>query len=125
VLYEVSVSRAFTASHSMLLPSGSPEPAHEHDWRMTATFRADRLDGATAVAIDFTAVQRAMDSLVDELQGTVLNSLAPFGDGRCTAERVAEYLAGRLAERLDDRRPYRLTVTEAPGCSAAFYPDGP
>ena len=125
MLYEASVTRAFTASHSILLPDGSPEPAHEHDWRMTATFRADRLDGATAFVIDFTDLQRAMDSLVGEFQGVMLNSLSAFGDGRCTAERVAEYLAGRLAERLDGRRPYRLLVTEAAGCSAAFYPDGP
>ena len=48
-----------------------------------------------------------------------------MADGRCTAERVAEYLAGRLRDLLGGRDAYRLSVTEAPGCSAAYYPQGP
>jgi 6-pyruvoyl-tetrahydropterin synthase len=123
MLYEASVSRAFSASHSILLPAGAPEPAHEHLWHVTATFRAERLLEPSAVVIDFLEVQRALDAIAGELQGTSLNALPFFADGRCSAERLAEYLCGELARRLGGRKPWRVSVTEAPGCSAAFYPE--
>jgi 6-pyruvoyl-tetrahydropterin synthase len=122
-LYEASVSRAFSASHSILLPSGAPEAAHEHLWHVTATFRAGGLLEPSAVVIDFVAVEKALDALARGLEGTALNALPFFADGRCSAERVAEYLCGELARRLDGRKPWRMSVSEAPGCSAAFYPD--
>ena len=123
--YEISVTRAFTASHSIRLGDGSPEPVHDHVWRATAAFRADRLDATMGVVLDFVQVERALGRLAGELQGSNLNSLPPMADGRCTAERVAEYLAGRLRDLLGGRDAYRLSVTEAPGCSAAYYPQGP
>jgi 6-pyruvoyltetrahydropterin/6-carboxytetrahydropterin synthase len=123
VRYEASVSRAFSASHSLLLPTGAPEGPHEHLWHVTASFRASKLQQPLGVVIDFIEVEKALDAIVRELQGTVLNSLPAFADGQCSAERVAEYLAGDLARRLGGRRPWRVSVTEAPGCSAAFYPD--
>ena len=121
--YEASVSRAFSASHSILLPSGGAEESHEHLWNVTATFRAEALREPSAVVIDFLEVRSAMDAIARELEGTSLNALSFFADGRCSAERVAEYLAGELARRLGGRRPWRVAVTESPGCSAAFYPD--
>jgi 6-pyruvoyl-tetrahydropterin synthase len=123
VLYEASASRAFSASHSILLPGGAPEEPHEHLWHVTATFRAGTLQEPSAVVIDFIQVEKALDEIARELQGTALNSLPFFADGRCSAERVAEYLAGRIAQFLGGRRPWRVSVTESPGCSAAFYPD--
>lgn len=120
-IYEASVSRAFSASHSILLPSGAPEAAHEHLWHMTATFRSAGLLEPSAVVIDFLEVERALDGIASELQGTSLNALPFFADGRCSAERLAEYLCGELTRRLGGRPPWRLSVTEAPGCSAAFY----
>jgi len=74
------------------------------------------------VVIDFVRVKAALASVAAELDGADLNVLEAFADGRPSAERLAEYLAGQLASRLDGSQPYRLTVTEAPGCSASFYP---
>jgi 6-pyruvoyltetrahydropterin/6-carboxytetrahydropterin synthase len=121
-IYEASVSRAFSASHSILLPDGQPETPHDHLWHVTATFRSADLQGPSAVVIDFVEVQRALDAMAGELEGTSLNAMPFFADGRCSAERVAEYLCGDLARRLRGRQPWRLSVSEAPGCSAAFYP---
>jgi 6-pyruvoyl-tetrahydropterin synthase len=124
VLYEASVSRAFTASHSVLLPKGLPEEPHEHLWHVTATFRAEKLQEPMGVVIDFQEVEAALDRIVQRLEGTNLNALPFFADGRCSAERVAEYLCGELARTIAPCKPWRVAVTEAPGCSAAFYPEG-
>ena len=123
MIYEASVSRAFSASHSVLLASGAPEAPHEHLWHVTATFRARELAEPMGVVIDFVEVEAALGDIAGKLQGTVLNSLPAFADGRCSAERVAQYLAGELARRLGGRKPWRVAVTESPGYSAAFYPE--
>lgn len=123
--YEASVSRAFTASHSLRMPDGSAEPSHEHTWRMTATFRAPRLEPAMGVVIDFLDVEKALDRIVGQLDGTNLNALPAFADGRCSAELVAEHLAGILCSMIaGGSMLYRFAVTEAPGCTAAYYPAG-
>ncbi len=123
--YEASVSRSFDATHSLRLPGGEQELPHEHTWRMTATFRSESLQPAMAVVIDFVEVERAMGRLVAQLQGIDLNTLPAFADGRCSAERVAEYLAGQLCGMIaGGEMLYRFAVTEAPGCTAAYYPRG-
>jgi 6-pyruvoyl-tetrahydropterin synthase len=124
VIYEASVSRAFTASHSILWAQGIPEEPHEHLWHVTATFRAARLQEPMAVVVDFLEVEAAFDAIVDELEGVNLNSLPFFADGRCSTERVAEFLCREITGRMAHGKPWRVSVTEAPGCSAAFYPDG-
>ncbi len=131
--YEVSVESAFSASHSLLLPDGTPEDSHPHTWQVTATFRSGELDEAMGVVIDFVAVQAAMADVAGPLDGTDLNSQPQFADGRASAERVAELVASRLGETLagqlhapGNEGPwlYRVSITEAPGCVAAFYPFG-
>lgn len=123
--YEASVQCAFLAKHALRLPGGQLEQQHEHAWRVTATFRSDRLDEPMGIVIDFTEVQLAMEDIAGQMEGADLNTLATFKDTSPSAERVAEFLAERLGERLG--RPqllYSLAVTEAPGCTAAFYPCG-
>ena len=125
-LYEVSVDHAFNARHALRLPDGTWERPHSHLWRVTAAFRADRLDEPMGVVIDFLDVQRALEKVDRELQGTDLNALGAFEGTSPSAERVAEHVARRLADRLGAGCGlYRVRVTEAPGCSAAFYPDPP
>ena len=123
MLYEVSVSRAFTATHSLRLLTGFHEEPHEHLWRVTATFRAAQLREPMGVVVDFQEVEAALDRIAGALEGTNLNALPFFADGRCSAERVAEYLCGELSRTIASCRPWRVAVTEAPGCSAAFYPE--
>ncbi|MCK4624335.1 MAG: 6-carboxytetrahydropterin synthase [Phycisphaerae bacterium] len=119
-IYEVTVSAGFVARHSVALPGGTMEDPHGHDWQVTAAFRANQLDGDGFV-VDFVAAKAALEKITAELEGADLNDLPDLG-GSATAERVAEYLAGRLVERLG-RDVHCVRVTEAAGCEAAFYPD--
>ena len=123
--YEASIQCAFSAGHALRLPDGKLEQPHEHAWRVTATFRSDRLAEPMGIVIDFTEAQRAMEDIAEQLEGANLNSLAMFKETSPSAERVAEFLAERLGERLGQPQLlYSLAVTEAPGYSAAFYPGG-
>jgi len=125
-VYEISVEGEFHASHALPLPAGGPEEPHEHLWKVTATFRNDRLSGQMAVVIDFVAARAAIEKIAGELDGCDLNSMAAFAHGKPSAERVAEYLAERLLEVMSEAdKLYRVSVTEAAGCSAAYYPGKP
>ncbi len=123
-VYEASVEHAFSARHALPLPNGSREASHSHLWQIKATFRSDRLDETMGVVVDFLDIQQALREIADKLQGADLNKLPEFSDGRPSAERVAQYIAEMLIGRLCGAAGlHRVEVTEAPGCSAAYYPD--
>ncbi len=125
--YEVSVECHFTARHAVRLPDGGMETPHEHTWNATATFRSDHLDPVMGVVIDFLAVQEALSAVTSELKGKDLNALlAETSATGASAERVAEFLGRALMRRLGGgANLYRLAVSEAPGCWAAWYPRSP
>ncbi len=123
-LYEITVDAEFTATHSLPLSGGGSEPPHEHLWGVSATFRSDRLAEPMGVVIDFIEVRDALDAVTGELEGGDLNRHDAMGNMAPSAERVAECIAELLAQKLGDAAKllYRVEVTEAPGCRAAFYP---
>ena len=100
------------------------EASHSHPWQVTAAFRGERLDPVSGVVVDFIEVKAALGALTGELDGTDLNAHQAFRGASPSAERVAEFLARRLMHDVAGRASlYRLEVTEAPGCRAAFLPD--
>ena len=124
--YEVSVTLSFGATHALPLAGGGLEEAHEHSWETTATFRGARLDNETGVVIDFLTVRDALGQIASQLDGRNLNTLDEFAGATTSAENVAAYIAGALAGELTaEAALYRLAVTEAPGCGAAYYPGDP
>lgn len=120
-MYEATVEGEFRASHSVPRPDGSMEPSHEHPWRVAAVFRSEELD-AGGFVIDFLAVKAALAKLSDSLAGADLNVALGRSEGGASAERVAEHIAGALRGMVGVR-PHCVRVAEAPGCTAAFYPD--
>ena len=126
-MYEATVERSFKAVHALALPAGGREEPHEHTWCVTAAFRSETLDEPMGVVIDFVAVDEALGEIAAPCDGADLNALPAFAGISPSAERVAQWLAGLLEERLDAAgRLYSVSVTEAPGCRATFYPaDGP
>ena len=122
-IYEASVEAEFVAAHAIPLPYGDLEPKHKHTWKMTATFRSQQVDQTTGVVIDFEKVKEAMETIAIGLEGKDLNKLDFFSDGRASAERIAEFIAYRLEALLGGSTAlYSLRLSEAPGCTAAFYP---
>jgi 6-pyruvoyl-tetrahydropterin synthase len=124
--YEVTVEHSFSASHAVRMPDKTWEASHSHVWKVGAAFRADRLDATMYVVIDFVVVQRALQEIASILEGADLNELPAFASTGASAERVADYIAEKLTEHLGrDAGLYRVAVTEAPGCIAAYYPQAP
>ncbi|MCP4378573.1 MAG: 6-carboxytetrahydropterin synthase [bacterium] len=124
--FEVSVCRSFRAAHALPLGDGDMEESHEHNWETTATFRSRQLKGDMGVVIDFVAVSDAMEQILAKFDGKDLNSLDEFSDVTTSAENLAACIAEALSGKLmPENTLYRLSITEAPGCSAAYYPNDP
>jgi 6-pyruvoyl-tetrahydropterin synthase len=105
------------------MPDGSFEPPHEHLWNVTAVFQSQRLEPTMGVVVDFVDAGAALEAIMAELEGGDLNRLDEFAGTGPSAEKVAQYLAQRLSARMAGvARLYKVSVTEAPGCVAAFYP---
>ncbi len=125
-VYEVSVEGSFRGAHAVRQTQGHAEdefePLHEHNWRVVATFRSKNPNRRTGMVIDFLQVRRAMSEVLGEIDGGNLNELHYFSRTGATAELVAQYLADEISRRLDGELLYRIVVTEAPECSAAYYP---
>ena len=122
--YEVSVRVSFSAAHAIPHGDGRMEKSHVHTWETTATFRSRSIDNEMGVVIDFLAVKTAMDAIASRLGGENLNDLDAFSAVTTSAENVAAHIAGELRRELPDQNLlYRLSVTEAPGCEAAYYPN--
>ena len=124
--YEITVAATFNATHALRLPDGSFEPAHGHDWHVTATLGSDTLDAMDCV-VDFHAAEAALQRIVAPWHHGDLNRLDPFYRSaglaiNPSAERVAEVVLERLTGALADIRPearvLAVSTTEAPGCLA-------
>ena len=124
--YEVSVSVSFTASHALPLGDGRMEQSHLHTWKTTATFRSPDIDNEMGVVIDFVDVRDELERIAAELDSVDLNALGAFAPATTSAENVAAHIADLLKRDLiGAEKLYRVSVTEAPGCVAAYYPKGP
>ncbi len=125
-MYEVNVCVSFRAAHALPLGNGRMEESHQHSWETTATFRAARLDAEMGVVIDFLTVRDKLGQIASQLHDRDLNAIDAFAAATTSAENVAAWIAGALIAKLPPEPAlYRLSVTEAPGCSAAYYPGDP
>ena len=123
-MYEITIEKVFAASHALKLPDGSMEPVHGHNWPVTVTVAADRLDAMQTV-MDFHDLEKLVDTALEGWHNRHLNDCEPFLSGAMnpSAERVAEHIATQVIEGLPtDVRLLCTTVGEAPGCAAAYRP---
>ena len=125
-MYEISVSRVFSASHAIRLYDGSLEPLHGHNWTVEVTVAAAQLD-AIDVVMDFHLLESLVDRLLATVNNRHLNEVEPFspapGGINPTAERVAWWIGTEVAKGLPaGARLVGVSVGEAPGCVATYRP---
>lgn len=124
MMFEITVTRVFPATHSLRLPDGSYEPVHRHDWRVRVAVRSQGLDAMETV-MDFHQLEGLVDSVIAPFHNRSLNDVEPFSGGRLnpSAERVAWWIGTQVAQQLPKGVSLvTARVTEAPGCEAAYRP---
>ena len=120
-MFTISVERHFQASHQLVLPDGSKEPVHEHDWVVTASISSEKLNNM-GVVMDFRILKAMIDKTVAEFKNKTLVSIDYFQQNNPSAENVAKYIYDKLLIELPEGvKLQNVRVEEEPGCSATFW----
>jgi 6-pyruvoyltetrahydropterin/6-carboxytetrahydropterin synthase len=119
-MFTISVETRFWASHQLVLPDGSKEPMHYHNWLVTAEVASERLNDM-AVVMDFHELKRMVDNIAAELDNKALNEADCFQQNNPSAENVAKYIYDKLRMKLpEDVKLKNVKVVEQTGCAAKF-----
>ena len=119
-MFAISVETHFWASHQLVLPDGSKEPAHAHNWSVTAEVSSDKLN-SMGLVMDFEKLKVMMDRIVAAFDGTALDKNRYFRQNNPSAENVAKYIYEQLEPRLPEGvKLQEIKVVEQAGCLAKF-----
>ena len=87
MMFEISATAGFCASHQLRLYDGSIEPLHGHNWQVKVTVAADKLD-PIGVVMDFHQLEHRMHQIIDAFHNHHLNELPAFAQVNPSAENV-------------------------------------
>ncbi len=120
MLFEVTTTRFFSASHQLRLYDGSLEPLHGHNWQVRVTVAAPKLD-AIGVVIDFHELERLVDALIGPMHNHHLNDVPSLAGANPSAENVALHI-GQGLKLPGSVRLISVEVWETAGNSAIYRP---
>lgn len=109
-MYSLRVEADFAAAHSLTHYHGKCERLHGHNYRVRAFARGETL-GEGGMLLDFGVLRGALRSVCAELDHRNLNDLAVFAEDP-SAERIAEYVFGRLEATLPQESAALLWAVE-------------
>jgi 6-pyruvoyltetrahydropterin/6-carboxytetrahydropterin synthase len=122
-VFSITVEREFSASHQLMLPGGTRERLHEHNWLVRVTVVSSTLDGMGLV-MDFNKLLAMVDGAIAPFKRNKLEETPPFREINASAENVAAFLYGLIQPQLEGRlRLGSVQVMEAPGCWAEYRGD--
>jgi 6-pyruvoyltetrahydropterin/6-carboxytetrahydropterin synthase len=98
-MYEVSVDETFAAAHKLRDYHGKCENLHGHNYKVRATLAGQVLD-STGLLYDFVLLKKAIQGVIQSLDHTYLNEVAPFDSLNPSAENIARYIYDEAAKRL-------------------------
>ena len=121
-MYEVMITTAFSAAHSLRAYQGKCEELHGHNFRVDVHARAQDLD-STGLAIDFRILKEKTQMILDTLDHKYLNDLPYFVAVNPSSENIAAYLFGKLKEELENGNIVitRVAVWESDTSCASYY----
>lgn len=120
-MYTLYVDSFFWTGHSVLLPDGSAETLHHHNFCATAKLSAVRLDNSGMV-MDFCKLKESLDNITAQLsKAGNIGLIDYFAKNSQTAEIIAEYIFKNLEPTLPKGVVLdEVIVAEETGCRAGF-----
>ena len=119
-MYTVSVKTHFWAAHQLILPDGSKEAAHWHNWSVTANVSSETV-GSNGFVIDFNRLKALVDDIVSGLSNMPLEKNDCFKNNKSSAEAIAKYIYEQLVPKLPQTTVLEsVSVAETPQRSAKF-----
>ncbi len=121
-MYKVFIKTHFSSAHYLRNYPGNCEHLHGHNWDVTVTVRAEKLNDID-VAMDFRDLKQIVGEIMKELDHKNLNELPQFSQQNPSSERLAEYIYKRLSDKLDGFEgvfPDSVEVRETPSSGVIY-----
>lgn len=119
-MFTISIQTHFRALHQLILPNGSKEPPHSHNWVVKTSVCSDTLNDM-GVVMDFGQLKSAVEIITSEFDNISMDRIDYFQRNNPSAENVAKYIYEKLAPKLQKELKLRsIKVEEEPGCWAEY-----
>jgi len=109
-MFDVFIKTHFSAGHHLRNYPGNCERPHGHNWNVTVTVRATKLD-ELGMGIDFRTVKETVKKVMDDLDHCDLNNHPAFLDKNPSSENLALYIFEQLRPELNSPRYQVDSVT--------------
>jgi 6-pyruvoyltetrahydropterin/6-carboxytetrahydropterin synthase len=119
-MYTVKVQLEFSAAHTIRGYDGICSRPHGHNWKVVVEAATPKLD-SLGMSIDFFALQRATQDIIDIYDHRDMNEISPFDTLNPTSENIAKFFFDELTKKLAD--PVRIgsvTIFETDAYSATY-----
>jgi 6-pyruvoyltetrahydropterin/6-carboxytetrahydropterin synthase len=121
-VYELTVEDGFSAAHNLRGYEGECEKLHGHNWRVEVRLAARQLD-ELGMVMDFRRVKEKLGEVLDRLDHSYLNDVAPFDEMNPTTENLCRHITDELGRRLPRSVSIRrVSCWESDKCSASYAP---
>ena len=123
-MFEVTIEQTFAAGHALRNYRGKCENVHGHNYRCQVTLEGERLDD-TGLLMDFVALKKMLQSVIDRLDHQWLNEFPPFDVLNPSAENIAKYIYEEIKKGIVGRADVRLgsvRLWETDTSSATYRP---
>jgi len=119
--YTLKIVTDFAASHTLRNYEGACQRMHGHNWKIEIEATANKLNDA-GMAIDFKAIKKATNQVIDGLDHYHLNDIPPFTEINPTAENIAAYLYSSIGSIIntDTVKISAVTVWETERACARY-----
>jgi len=121
-MLDIFIKTHFSGGHHLRNYPGNCEKPHGHNWKVTVTVRATKLD-QLGMGIDFKSLKSVVNKVVDDLDHRDLNDHPAFRDVNPSSEHIAMYIFSELRDELQTDRYslYSVTVRETDTSGVTYY----
>ncbi len=121
-MFEVEITRNFSAAHRLDNYNGDCSRLHGHNWIVRVAAKAQKLDDI-GISVDFRKLKNALDSVLASMDHNNLNEIPAFQGANPTSEIIARHIYAEMSKAINGNhvRIAKVTVSESPDSTASYY----
>lgn len=121
-MHELTIISDFAAAHNLRQYEGECENLHGHNWKVEATVAGKGLN-KIGLAVDFKALKRILEGILEKLDHKYLNEIPPFDKENPSSENLAKYIFKQFKAALKNKgvKPAKIKVWESDNACAAYW----
>ena len=124
-MFVLTIEDHFASAHQLRGYKGKCENIHGHNWRVILNVRGEKLN-EIGLLIDFNDLKNILKKITEYLDHKNLNEIEPFTVINPSSENIAEFIAARAQEEINNIDPSLLvesvTVWESHTSRCTYYP---